>query len=552
MKRILFILSLLLACCQLSALVAAHVDRTQVSLGESLVLTIDTPSSASQPDLTVLDNDFHIYGSSTSSSTSIINGKMSSKHQTIITLMPKHIGTLTIPALSIGKEKTQAIKILVTKPTANNIGGNKSAAFLRASVSNTTAYIDSPVIFTLKLYYAQQIQGGNLLPTKKAGVDVKPYGKEQTYSAMINNKSYQVIEQHYLLSVDHAGKIEIPGITFTGSMVANNQNGFFGLPSSKPLSIVSNPVTLHVMPIPSKISPALWLPAENVTLHTQWAPQTNQLTVGQPITRTVTLTATGISASNLPDLNFPIPNNVNAYPDQSTTSQQIVNGKLIAKKIFKIAYVPTTVGKVTFPNSKVTWWNINTKQAEKADIPMVSYPVLPGSLSAQPPVIKQPSLAVTPAAPKTIVINKGTNPIWQWLTFLLAGLLIVLIILLLLKKSHRINHKKNSSVPSNDHSKVLLKRVRRACEQNHPKEIQQTIIDWAGAHWRDKTLLSLGEVAKKSKDEIVTQQLAELEKAIYTEVEYQTGIQLWECLNIFLASEKKTNTKGDLSPLYPE
>lgn len=548
MKRIIFILSLLAVCCQLSALVGAHVDRTQIALGESLTLTIDTPSSASQPDLTVLDNDFQVYGTSTSSSTSIINGSISSKHQTIVTLMPKHIGSFTIPALSIGNQKTQPIKISVTKPSANNIGGNQSAAFLRASVSNATAYINSPVIFTLKLYYAQQIQGGNLLPTKKSGVDVKPYGKEKTYTAMVNNKSYQVIEQHYLLSVDHAGKIAIPGITFTGSMVANNQNGFFGLPSSKPLSIVSNPVTLHVMPIPANINPDVWLPAETVTLQSQWAPQTNQLTVGQPITRIVTLTATGISASNLPDLNFPVPNNVNAYPDQSTTSEKIDNGKLIAKKIFKIAYVPTAIGKVTFPDNKVTWWNIITKQAEKSDLPAMHYPVLPGKLSPQSPVMTQPNLTTRP---KTIVINTGTNPIWQWLTYLLAALLVIAIILLILKKRNSATFVSSNPL-NNDHSKVLLKRVQRACQQNDAREIQQTLIDWAQAHWKDTTLLSLGEIAKHVSDVAATLQLTRLEKSIYTQADYQTGEALWESLHLFLASEVKVSIKEDLKPLYPE
>ena len=552
MQRLIFMLSLLIASCQLSALVAAHVDRTQVALGESLTLTVDTPSSSSQPDLTALDNDFQVYGTSTSSSTSIMNGKMSSQHQTIITLMPKHIGSITIPALTVSNQKTQPINITVTKPSASNLGGSKSAAFLRASVSSSSAYVNSPVIYTLKLYYAQQIQGGNLLPAKKTGVDVKPYGQQQTYTAMVNNKSYQVIEQHYLLSVDHAGTINIPGITFTGSLVADSQNSFFDFPSSKPLSIVSNPVTVHVMPIPANINRDQWLPAQSVHLQSQWTPQTTQLTVGQPITRTVTLTATGISASNLPDVTFPVPNNVNAYPDQSTTSEQIIDGKLIAKKVFKIAYVPTVAGKVTFPDSKVTWWNITTKHAEQADLPAMHYPVLPGTLSSQAPVLTPPNLSTAPTAatPKTIIINKGANPIWQWLTYLLAILFIITLILLLRKKHH--SPQPTLAVTASDHVKVLLKRVHRACQQNEAKEIQQTLIDWAQAHWNDKTLLSLGEIAKHISDEAVTQQLAALEKAIYTQSEYQNGNDLWERLNVFLAKHKTTSNQQDLKPLYPE
>lgn len=553
MKKIVLLFLLLVTACQLAALVAAHVDRTQIAMGESFALTIDTPNSSTQPDITPLDNDFQVYGTSTKSSTSIINGSVSSQHQTVITLMPKHLGTLTIPALTVGKEKTQPIQIKVTKPTATNLGGEKSNVFLRASVSRRSAYVNSPVIYTLKLYFAQSIQGGNLIPSHKAGVEVKPYGKEQRYSAVVNNKSYQVLEQHYLLSVDHAGNIEIPGITFTGSAIVNNSNDMFSFPASKPISIISNAVDLHILPIPAHINPEQWLPAESVTVKTTWSPQTKQLTVGQPITRTVTLTAIGISANSLPDLNFPVPDNVNAYPDQATTSEQIINGKLVAKKIFKIAYVPTAAGKVHFPDNKITWWDLKHQQAASADIPAVSYPVLQGKLALQTPIVpNKASLHNQQSNPvKTVIINKSANSVWQWLTYIFGGLLLLTLLIIILKKRAK-PMRVTETINKDNRANVLLKRVKQACQQNQAKEIQEALLTWAQAYWHDKNLLSLGELNKKVDDEKFSMQVATLEKAIYTQAAYQAGEQLWNALQAYLTTNNEKNKSEDLRPLYPE
>ncbi|MDE5041616.1 BatD family protein, partial [Francisella tularensis subsp. holarctica] len=62
-----------------------------------------------QPDLDVLDKDFTVYNTSTSSITTIVNGQQSSQFEMIVSLMPNKTGKLTIPAIKIGNQTTKPI-----------------------------------------------------------------------------------------------------------------------------------------------------------------------------------------------------------------------------------------------------------------------------------------------------------------------------------------------------------------------------------------------------------------------------------------------------------
>jgi len=557
MKKLVALLSLLLITSSLLAAVKATVDRTNVALGESFTLTINLPNDHVQPNLEPLKKDFQLYGTSSSSSTSIINGKSNSSYTVTTTLMPKHLGKLTIPALQVGQVQTQPIVITVSKVTATNIGGNKSDVFLQADVSSKTPYVDSPVIYTLKLYFAKSLQDGNIIPTQVNGVKMQPLGKQKNYGAQINHKDYQVVEQRYLLSVDHAGKITIPSVTFQGAIVSNSQSDMFGFPSSKPVSISSKAITLAVKAIPRKIDPNQWLPAQQVSLSSDWSPETQQLTVGQPITRTITLSAVGITANELPDINFNVPANVNAYPDQPTTSQKVIDGQLHSEKIYKIAYVPTQHGKITFPEISVNWWDTTIDSAKVANLAAKTFPTLPGQLTPSTPKLSTPALRISAAPAKSVatttpitktIIQQENNVLWQWLTFVFAGLWIVTLALYFFKRKKstaKVTDKTERNLPN-------ITALKQACESNTARLIQSTLIKWAQSYWQDPELTSLAMVANKFANAEVKQQIHLLEKAIYTGQDYQQGAELLRAIQVFL-KQKNTKTKSDaLQPLYPE
>ncbi|MEO5794033.1 MAG: BatD family protein, partial [Rhodoferax sp.] len=98
-------LAILAILCALGAPLAAHaavqavLDRQVVGPGESITLSIvsDAADDGVQPDLTPLAPYFQVLDRSTSSATSITNGRRSSQMRWDIRLQPKQAGHLEIP-----------------------------------------------------------------------------------------------------------------------------------------------------------------------------------------------------------------------------------------------------------------------------------------------------------------------------------------------------------------------------------------------------------------------------------------------------------------------
>ena len=91
-----------------AATMSARVDRHSVAMGETfmLVITIDS-TKAPMPDLSVLNGDFQVVSTAQSSQVSIINDQRSSEKTWHIELLPRHLGQVTIPALSSQGERTE-------------------------------------------------------------------------------------------------------------------------------------------------------------------------------------------------------------------------------------------------------------------------------------------------------------------------------------------------------------------------------------------------------------------------------------------------------------
>ena len=95
------------------AALTASVDRDRAALGDTLRLTITATDGEDIGDLDLgpLQADFEILGRSSSSKTSYINGQFSSSKELLLDITPRREGTLTIPALRLGPQVTNALPV---------------------------------------------------------------------------------------------------------------------------------------------------------------------------------------------------------------------------------------------------------------------------------------------------------------------------------------------------------------------------------------------------------------------------------------------------------
>src|ERR1700733_11896119 len=94
------------------ATVTATVDPADISLGDSMQLTVTVSGGASQPEVPRVDG-LEIIGVGESTQISIVNGSMTQNSSRTYSVTPQRAGTFTIPALQSDNARSQALTLHV-------------------------------------------------------------------------------------------------------------------------------------------------------------------------------------------------------------------------------------------------------------------------------------------------------------------------------------------------------------------------------------------------------------------------------------------------------
>ena len=148
--------------------------------------------------------------------------------------------------------------------------------------------------------------------------------------------------------------------------------------TAQPVTVRSQEIALDVQPLPPAVH-GNWLPAEQVTLHDSWDDNPPQFKVGEPVTRTITIDAKGLAASQIPPLSFAQPANARLYPEapgnQSRTDGNVIYG--ISKQ--SVTYIPNAPGTLDIPPVELAWWNTRSNAQSRAALPAREFKVAPGA-----------------------------------------------------------------------------------------------------------------------------------------------------------------------------
>ncbi len=346
----------------------ATLDRTDVHLGETVTLniTIDGAVDAT-PDLGPLTPDFVILGTSNNSSLSIVNGQRTVRTTVGVALRPLREGNLTIAPISVGGGQTQALQLHVSQADAATAAAT-GPVFLEASADPATAYVGQQVDFSLRLFYATSLTDGSLGDPQADGVEIRRLGNDANFTAERNGRRYNVVERHYAVFPQRAGEIVFKPATFRGEAAdPNDPNAFFG--STSPVGAVSNPVSLTVKDRPAAAGDGAWLPARALTLTLDGLPADGKARVGEPLTLTMRLRATGLPFETLPAPSLPKIDGADVYPDKAVTGTGNDDHWLQGRREQSFAVVPSRPGSLQIPETTVRWWNIQADRLETASIP---------------------------------------------------------------------------------------------------------------------------------------------------------------------------------------
>jgi hypothetical protein len=432
----LLLILLMLPCPARAAEVTAVADRDRVALGESLQLQLRVQGRPdADPDLTALEKDWEILQRSQSSQMRIINGDFSRTTVWTLSLMPRHAGEVAIPPVCFGSDCSAALPIRVTPEAQAGPQAAIGDLDLQVAVEPQQIVAGSQLLLTVRLLRRVELLQASLTEPQPEGVEtmVRKLGDDRSYESRIDGRRYQVIERRYALFPQAAGTLTLPAIQFDGRIVTGGSRfDPFGN-TSRRVRKHSRPITVEIQPLPGDANGRPWLPTQKLTLDDSWPQRPVRMTVGEPVTRTLTLQAMGLPAAQLPELNLNVPEGFKSYPDQPARDDQAGVDGLTGTLRQKIALVATRPGRFSLPALDLDWWDTSAQRWQTAHLDPVEIEVAPaaGTVAATPAAptalaTDQPSPAPAPAAAKadtaapsaaaapTVLPVRNTG-FWPWL-----------------------------------------------------------------------------------------------------------------------------------------
>lgn len=546
--RLLILVTTLMCSTVALASLSVTVDRTEISDAGLLKLTllVRNSTTATNPDFRALEQDFEIVqraGPNQSSKISIINGRQSSEVTVSweLRLRPKRLGTLTIPAFRMGSDISRPINIEVSRQTAAMKQKMSQLVFFDTSVDTTETYVQGQIIYTIKLYYVENISGD--FPPMPAVPDavVETIEGERRYDAITNGRRYYVLEKRYGIYPQKSGLLTIPGQTFSGFRVGP---GFFSTREPVLTRSDSHPITVKAKP--AGFIGDHWLPATNVSIEESWVGGTPEFVVGEPVNRSLVISASGVAASLLPPLNDTPIDGAKTYQDPAAEEQSLTADGINSTQTIVVGIVPTRAGSLDLPAIEIPWWNTKTDQLEVARIPAQSFKVKASPKNQQVTPVSQPVVAEAPVvgSPRTAIIDTY----WQYLAIGMFALWLITVALWFFQ-ARRVTpapvEAKRSPEPN---LAETLKALKAACKGRDAKLAQALTIQWGNLKYSN--IHSLQALTGVVGDVELQGAINELEACLYSPdaTGSWNGQILWKAIQVVEQRKEQKKKSNRLTP----
>jgi hypothetical protein len=380
----------------------ARLGATRIVEGDEVVLTLsaDRAAGAGQPDLSGLDSDFTVLGTSSGSQTTIVNGNRSDRVTWQITLAPKHAGSLTVPAIRAGDVSSAPLALTVVDASALPPEVQAGRPALSVSVPEGAIYAQSEVPLTVQLRLPPGTQGAEIVPPSGTEFLLEPSGEDRV-SRQADGSA--LVERTYLLRPQATGALTLPGFSVQAQITDPNArdpfagfgrspftnspfDSFFGgsfsgrgafgsiFTPTRTLTATSDPLTLTVAETPGDASGWV-LPASRVELREVWQPDPPVFRVGEAVTRKLQVMALGAHGEQIPDLAMPDVPGARIYFEGAETRSVPTERGTAALREFTWSIVPTSGGTLALPEVSVAWFDTGREAPASATIAAETFDV---------------------------------------------------------------------------------------------------------------------------------------------------------------------------------
>ncbi|MEO1246604.1 MAG: BatD family protein [Pseudomonadota bacterium] len=548
--RRLGLLVLLMPLAQLAvANVTAQVDRNAVEQNESFLFEVVVDgNTSSEPDVSALNEDFIVGQSSQLSNTKIINGQISRSMTWTYTLMARRAGQLTIPSIRVGSYASDPIVMIVSEPQQAPPG--EADVFVTAEVDSESTWVQAQVLYRIKVYRAVATRQPTLRRPVVSGAEalVEMASDEKTYDALLNGRAYNVVEQSMAIFPQESGEIQISPARFEARVLANGR-----ITGRKVFESEAKTITVRPIPAPpAEYSSAAWLPARDLELTESWSREPDRLTVGEPISRNIRVSALGQLETQIPVLDLDEPDGINLYPDQPELSRSFEAGGIRGVRRDQYAMIAVGNGDVTLPAVTLPWFDTDTQQWQVASLPERTLSILGTATDAAEPTDAAPEPIVV-TAPSSGGTSAVSSPFWQQIALGLAVLWVLTILVWWWSSRPKAAPREPLPMPVYKLQAKNLKAARKAALDGDAAALRTALLEWGRLEWPDAAPRSLGSLAERLEAPLADQLKALSRSSYGPDAPHWDGQAIARSLRSFAVSKPagRAETSEALPPLMP-
>lgn len=561
--------------------IQAIVGHDQIVVGDSLELQlrIDGIPDA-EPDFTALQKNWEILSRSQSTQRQLIDSSFKRSTVYSLTLMPRGLGSLMIPAVCFDQDCSLPLPIEVLPRSSQGTPANEQI-LLETEISTPKIVTQGQLLLKVRLSFRVDVAEGQLSEPQPVGVevlvkrlntDVRKYKKRE------DGLVYQVIERDYAIFPQGSGQMQIPPLQFDGAVAAGSSrlNPFGRRQLMKRVRRISQPLQVEVTPLPGDLGRRPWIPANSIGIQDDWQQQLPKLVVGEPAIRTLRLSADGVLSAQLPELKPAVPDGFKVYPDQPSRKDQGGRDGIKGVMVQKIALVPTRPGRFQLPAVDLDWWDMKSGRWRRAHLAALDIDVAPAPVPApaapvpetgeqQPTLMPVPALKSVAGGPAAAGAQasdpvfvagpeapEGTSKplVWLWVSLgFVLGCLLTLT-LLFFRRRYAPTATEYAATDAQSNEKSARRIVAQAARSHNPQATRQALLVWSRALWPTVQYGAYEQLCRAA-DPVMLKELENLDLCLYGRSELVwDGRGMIEILAVWRPSPPVSAT-SDLPVLYP-
>jgi len=329
---------------------------------------------------------------STQSSTQIINGNVTSTSTITFTyiLMAGKEGTYKIPGATIvadGNNYTSnsvEIKVLPPDDTSGSSSGNASSSsrnqansgkisdkelFMLATVNKTNVYEQEAILLTYKVYTQVNLTGlhGDTPDLKGFHTQEVELPQQKTFTLEhYNGRNYNTtIWQQFVLFPQQSGKLEIPSLSFEGTVSqriasADPFDAFFNGGNYVDIkkNLVTPKLTINVKELPAGKPTNFSGGVGEFTLSSSIS--TQELKTNDAVTIKLVISGTGnMKLINTPEVGFP--QDFEIYDPKVDNKFNLTRNGLAGNKVIEYLAIPRHAGTYTIPPIEFSYFDLKSQ-----------------------------------------------------------------------------------------------------------------------------------------------------------------------------------------------